>query len=127
MKHTVPLDKEALLFSTYLIGESPTTKQIALYTQSVPKAANGSTYTAAVHHSFLLPYLDAYDALFRPASELRQRLYLMFSILEASPEHTELFLPQQRSWWYVLRFVAYGIRGSYRLVIGVAIVKARGW
>ncbi len=37
--------------------------------------------------------LDAGLAVADPHSELRRRLYLMFAILESSPEYHELFLP----------------------------------
>ena len=127
MKRHTSLEKEAKLFGTYLTGYPPAASHITLYQQSAPKEPASGTYAAALHHPFLLPCLDAHDALFRPTSTLRQRLYLMFSILEASPEHTELFLPQQRSRWYTATVFGYAIRSVYRLGVGTVIVRVRGW
>jgi hypothetical protein len=80
----------------------------------------------ALKHPFLLPYLDAHDAFFRPNSELRQRLYLMFSILEASPDFADSFLPRKHSTWYIITIGAYGLRGIYRLIVGTVLVKVQG-
>jgi len=127
MKSRPSPSEEAMLFGKYLVGYPPASAHIALYQQVAPKTPATGTYAAALRYPLLLPCLDAYDAFFRPSSMLRQRLYLMFSILEASPEHTELFLPHKRSIWYVFAIAGYGIRGAYRLVIGTILVKARGW
>jgi hypothetical protein len=127
MKRLFSPEAEAAVFSKYLIGYEPTAAQVGLYKRSVLRLPDDATCAAALQHPLLLPYLDAYDAFFRSTSPLRQRLYLMFSILEASPEHTELFLPRQRSGWYVLAIAFYGARGVCRLVIGTVIVKTRGW
>ena len=127
MKSRLSLHDEAAIFSRYLVGYSPTTSHADLYTRVAPRPTDTGTYAAALRHPALLPYLDAYDAFFRPSSQLRQRLYLMFSILEASPDHTELFLPRQRSPWYVFALIGHGVRGAYRLSIGFLIVKASRW
>ncbi len=129
MKAPIPLHEEAALFSKYLIGHAPSQAHTTLYERGVSKlasSASSGTYFTVLRHPSLLPYLDAYDAFFRPASPLRQRLYLMFAILEASPDHTELFLPQKRSLWYLLMILAHGARGVYRLIVGTILVKVGG-
>jgi hypothetical protein len=120
---------EAKVLAHYLIHESATDAHIALYERAtLPHATtdNNRTFIVALQHPKLLPYLDAHDALFRPNSILRQRLYLMFSILEASPDFTPKFLPQKRSPLYIFAVAGYGIRGAYRVIVGLSLVKTRG-
>ncbi len=123
------LETEAAALSHYLVGDKPTKAIKILYREAV--AARHDTrrekaFDVAVRHPTLLPYLDAYDAWFRPSSQLRQRLHLMFSILEATPEFAADFLPSKRSAWYMLILGLLGIRGILRLAVGGLIVKVWG-
>lgn len=81
---------------------------------------------AALRRPRLLPFLDAHDALFRPKSQLRQRLYLMFSILEATPDVSQKFLPTKRPRAYIVIAGLLGMRGVLRLVVGGVIVRVWG-
>jgi hypothetical protein len=129
MTHTKASENEAKILAHYLVHEQATDAHIALYEHSVRPheiSSANKTLGVALRHPWLLPYLDAHDALFRPNSTLRQHLYLMFSILEASPDFVEKFLPKKRSPLYILPIVGYGIRGVYRAMIGTLLVRIRG-
>jgi hypothetical protein len=128
MANSITPEIEATILSRYLVKNRPSSTQLELYKKAALRIDTGDAKTllAALRHPMLLPCLDAHDALFRSSSQLRQRLYLMFSILEASPDFTELFLPRKRSVWYVLAVAGYGIRGVFRLITGTILVKVRG-
>jgi hypothetical protein len=125
------LKQEAQILTVYLLHRTPSKQHTQLYARAVSsqkfdESNQSKTLHAGLRHPRLLPYLDAYDALFRPNSVLRRRLYLMFAILEASPDFTELFLPHKRSKWYLLAVGMVGARGVCRLAIGLILVKAGG-
>jgi hypothetical protein len=129
MKPETPAAYELTVFSRYLIKRTPNADQGALYERAlayIGTTKTDRTFGTALRHPWLLPYLDAHDAFFRPSSELRQRLYLAFSILEASPDFAELFLPRTRSGWYIFGVIGHGIRSIFRLVVGTIVVKIRG-
>lgn len=129
MSTLLPPQEEAIIFTHYLIRNTPTQAHIALYTRALSsntRPSSEKSFIAALQHPTLLPYLDAHDALFRPTSELRKRLYLMFSILEASPDFTDMFLPKKAPFWYIFILAGYGIRSTWRIVIGTLLVKVGG-
>lgn len=123
--------QQAEIFTAYLLKSSPTQQHTELYekalaSQSLPQVSQRTTtLQAGLDNPQLLAYLDAHDAFFRPNSELRQRLYLIFSILEASPDFTDYFLPIKRSKWYIGVVPFIGLRAIWRLLVGFIIVKSR--
>lgn len=122
----ISTEEEARILTRYLINEVPSKVQVGLYSigsSSSVTAGRERAWDIVLNHPWLLPYFDAYDALFRPDSQLRKKLYIMFSILEASPDFVEKFLPQKRSLWYLLILAGVGIRSIYRLLMGVVFVK----
>lgn len=77
----------------------------------------------AFSHPVAIPFLDAGLVFIRPTSELRRRIYIMFSILEASPHHAELFLPGNHRFFEVVSVLASGIRAVFRALVGIIIIK----
>jgi hypothetical protein len=127
MAAIVAIEIQAQILAKYLLGCNPSEAQIQLYIHAVARGAGQKpdrTLSAGFTHPLLLPYLDAYDAFFRPNSQLRQQLYLMFSILECSPDFTDFFLPTKHSPWYILVLAGIGARGIFRLAIGTILIKA---
>ena len=119
--------QEAIILSQYLISKNPSSQQIDLYQTATIARPSDRAFERTFRHPRLLPYIDAYDALCRPHSELRSRLYLMFSILEASTKNTDLFLPRQRQPWFILTLPLIGLRAGWRLLVGALLVKAGGY
>ena len=62
-------------------------------------------------------------SFFKPDSELRRRIYVMFAVLESSPKYHRYFLPQKHSFLYVFVIFLLGIRAILRLVTGFVVVK----
>lgn len=118
---------EAILLAEYLLDTKPTDRQASLYGRAIKSRPDDLSFEKAKRHPRLLPYIDAYDAFFRPQSELRGRLYLMFSILEASTSNTDKFLPRQRSKWFMAAVPFIGLRAVWRLLAGTVIVKMGGF
>ena len=122
---------EAKIFSSYLIGCEPTKMAVRLYTKATSIKIEASPSDVrllqfAHKHPAWIGALDGGLALLRPHSEVRRRIYIMFAILEATPEYAHLFLPQERSKAYALRILAAGIRAGWRGLIGTLIVKIAG-
>jgi hypothetical protein len=70
-----------------------------------------------------LGLLDSGLALVRPHAELRRRLYLLFALLEATPEYADRFLPAARRPWYVIYIAWVGARAAVKGLLGSALVK----
>lgn len=123
------LNLQANIFGHYLVRE-PIAESIRL---SYVQAINSKLFKIDRRQQKFLDFVqkhprsiglvDAGLALYKPHSEVRRRLYLMLSILEASPEYHEKFLPQARKPFYVF-FIAYsGLRAIFKAMLGVALVR----
>ena len=122
-------EAEAVRFARYLVGAAPDARVKALYARAL--AAGGpptrprdeALLRFAVARRRGLGLLDAGLALTDPDAELRRRLYLMFAILEAGPEHHARFLPVERGPLYALVVALAGVRGALKAALGVALVR----
>jgi hypothetical protein len=120
---------EAERFSRYLAGAPASTAIAARYADAL--AAGGPPLRPrdelllrfALTRPRGLGLLDAGLALTDPDAELRRRLYLMFAILEASPEHHERFLPVDRGPLYPFAVAFAGVRGAVKAILGVVLVR----
>jgi hypothetical protein len=121
------LEKEARLFARYLIRSDASPQAIRLYQAAMrdsrPSSADRKLLDFMVSHPCSIGLIDA-GLVFRDAySEARRRLYVMFAILEASPEYYDYFLPKKRSPFYLF-FIGYaGVRAVIKAVLGLALVK----
>lgn len=119
---------EAKLFSKYLIGNHASQVLLERYAKTVrsnPVEVIGKDYKilqTKVHYPFLLGLLDAGCAVKYPQTELRRRLFICFAILEASPEYTSFFLPQNRKSLYFLRIVMSGLGAPLKGMTGVILL-----
>jgi hypothetical protein len=123
------LTAEAELFGRYLTKDTPSKKIVTLYEKAMNRTANKVSKSDEKALAFVgkcpwsIGFIDAGLAIVRPQSEVRRRLYVMFSILEATPEYATQFLPQDQPWWYVFVVVWAGIKAVVKALLGVALVK----
>jgi hypothetical protein len=122
------LEQQAALFSRYLIGQTPSATVVSRYVQAVQRgaaisAAERRLIAFACRHPWSIGCLDAGLVLVNPHVEFRRRLYVMFAILEATPEHSDYFLPRQRSPLYLLWLGVVGLRAVARAIIGLILLK----
>ena len=125
--HIAP--NEAQKLSQYLIGEKCSEQTEHHYIEAVHKLnatlteTQQKTWDRMLRSKFYLKLVDSGLALSNPQSSLRKRIFIMLTLLEASPEHIRYFLPQERNIWYLipLGFRA-GMSGVY-MVFGVIVVK----
>lgn len=123
------LRREASVFGRYLIRRSPDEPAVTLYVNAVKARARAMSERERKRlafirrHPWALGFVDAGLTLVDSESELRHRIYIMFSILESSPRYYDRFLPKRRGWWYSIAFGATIIIGVTRMIIGTILVK----
>ena len=124
-------DLQAEIFGTYLIPGAtitPQIKQLFAKTMQATEAPLSDTdaklLDAVLDHPGRLRYLDAGAALLYPDAEIRRRLYVMFATLEANTEYWDEFLPKKRSPLYLFTIAGAGIRGVWRAIAGLILIKA---
>jgi hypothetical protein len=122
------LHAEARRFARYLVDREPGAKIQARYARAVGAGAHGARDEALLALARRRPrtigLLDAGLALADPHAELRRRLYLMFAILESTPEHSECFLPVRRGPAYALVVALAGARAALKGACGVLLLRA---
>lgn len=120
---------QAGTFARYLIGHMPHAHAIILFTEamadvSAPISTHDKKLLAFIlKHPWAIGPIDGALALLRPQSEVRRRIYIMFSILEARPEYTEHFLPRRSTWWSWLFMMYTGVIAVLKTIIGIVLVK----
>jgi hypothetical protein len=126
-----PLQFEAGVIARRLIGRDPTDAERVRYAEAMTRRAVPlSARERRLWHQMLLrPRLfnavDGALALTRPTSGIRQRGYTMLAVLEASPEHTDLFLARARPRAFVaLSVVGAGAAGIARALLGLLVIAA---
>lgn len=120
---------QAEVFGRYLLKSSPKQDCVELFETAMranpgnADAADKKLLRLIQKYPALLAPIDAGLALVKPHSEVRRRIYVMFSILEASPYYHEYFLPKRHSPWFLAVVVLVGIRGMLRAIAGIFIIK----
>jgi hypothetical protein len=121
-----------MLFSQYLIGVKPTVAIRERYQHAVQHAIGAGQIQSvgedeelqfALRHPWAIGWLDAAAAFRGRDSQLRRRLYLLFAILEATPEYSPGFLSKRRGLWYLIVIGLVGIRAACRVVAGSILIK----
>ena len=123
-------DREAQVLSKYLVGRECSSVIAQRYQDAANKLnavlndSEQKSWDKMLSSPFYLKLIDSGLAITNPQSSLRKRIFIMLAILEASPDFTQSFLPQERSIFYLipLGFRA-GLSALY-LVFGILIVKA---
>ena len=120
---------EAQYFANYVTGEALNDQTVALYIRIMQgrKQNESETENRLIHfahtHPWSIGYLDAGLALTRPNAELRQRLSIMFSILETVPKYADQFLPTQHSKFYILIVMWSGCKAVFKALLGIVFVR----
>jgi hypothetical protein len=124
------LEKEARIFTHYLIGRNANAQAIQLYkdamNNSKPDEADRKLVDFMTAHPASIGFIDAGLVFHNASSEARRRLYVMFAILEANSEYYDLFLPKKRSPWYVFVIGYSGLRAVLKAGLGLLLVKVVG-
>lgn len=123
------IQKEAAVLCKYLVGEQSTPHIQRLYAAVVgrEKTALGKKdqriMRYVLRHPRQIVYIDSALALVRPSAALRQRLYAMFAITEATSEHARRYLPVTRPLIYVIVIGLTGLRAAWRAVVGLVLLR----
>jgi hypothetical protein len=121
------LEQEARLFTRYLIGRDANPQAIRLYetvmSTSKPDNKDKKLLDFMTSHPSSIGLIDAGLVFHNATSEARRRLYIMFAILEASPEYCDFFLPKKRSPFYILVIFYSGVRAIIKAGLGLLLVK----
>lgn len=126
-KEDIP--KQAKLFGVYLVGEQPselvsTRYEDALrYSNIAVKPQDKALLAFIMKHPWVLRFVDAGLALIRPYSEVRRRLYVMFAVLESTPEYADFFFSQKRRRLYIFTVIYSGVKATLKTVFGMLLVK----
>lgn len=124
--------EEAKIFGAYIVGAIPSqdiiTRYIHIATSSPPPLTtqDKAIISFIYRHPGLLGAIDAYAAFFRPESEIRRRLFIMFAVLEATPEYADKFLPKDRGFLSFLTIFGVSLRAFFRLVMGCVVMAFIG-
>ena len=128
---TGPLAEEARRLSRYLIDREPSPEIMIRYAAahrrllSEPPSPRDRAWLAfSQRHPWALGPLDAGAGLAAPGSLLRRKIYLMAAVLEASPDHREKFLPENRGpLGLALRLGGLGIAAVVKALAGLALTR----
>jgi hypothetical protein len=124
------LRHEAVIFSNYLIGVAPDDPATSLYIKALRyrpgdvSKIDKARLAFVRNNPWMVRFVDSGLALVDPSSEVRRRIYIMFSVLEASPHYHNKFLPARRKWWYIFVVGLIGVKGVLKTAIGAVVVKA---
>jgi hypothetical protein len=123
------LRREADIFGHYLVKRAPHEVAISLYINALEVRPHVMSEREHKHlafvrrHPWALGFIDAGLAMVDSTSEIRRRIYIMFSILESTPHHLDRFLPTRRKWWYSFAIGTTGVVGVCKAMIGSMLVK----
>ena len=126
-----PGDRIAIAIARALIGEAPTPEEIqrwhaALERRGLPllRSRDRALWDRMVRSPGLIGPIDAALALCDPHSPVRQRLFLMLAVLEASPAHVKRFIPGDEGPGALLSLVPRGALAVLRTAAGLAVLAA---
>ena len=124
-------DRVAIAIARHLIGEPPSPDEIARWRQAVEvrdarlsRERDRRLWAWIRRAAWLTGPIDAGLALTDPHSPVRERLYLMLAILEASPAHTRSFLPRETGRLALLALMPRMVAAAFRSALGVMLVGA---
>jgi hypothetical protein len=123
------LQRQAAIFGNYLCrgaySESIYKKYVHAVqpSTSVPSGQDKQLFKFAMRHPRLIGFLDAGLLFVEPQAEFRRRLFIMFAILETTPEYSRHFLPRRRSLFYIPVIIMFGVRSVLRAIFGMILVR----
>ena len=123
------LEPEAELFGGYLLKRPPNENVKKFYIKAVSntfieiKGSDKKVLDFLYRNRWSIGFIDSGLALLYPHSEIRKRIYIMFALLESSPEYVDLFLPKKRNFLYLFVLFFVGIRSILKSLIGILLLK----
>ena len=120
------LATESIVIAQYLIGQTPSPalqdRYAAACRARLREDADVELQFARRHPRFW-PFLDAATGILRPHSTVRQRVFLMTALLEATPEYAGFFLkPPEKPLRLMARVAWQGTRGVARIAVGIPLL-----
>jgi len=115
---------EALAFGRYLLRREPDALSVSLYEEAMQKrppeisARDEKLIRFAVKKRWAIGLLDSALAFARPQPALRKKLLVMSAILETRPAYSDLFLPKERSFFYLFYIGLVGCRAVCKAIAG---------
>lgn len=122
-------EQEADFFGKYIIKKSPNEYVKQQYVKALQNSASQIQISDKKIAEFLyrnqwsLGCIDSGLALLTPHSEIRKRIYIIFALLESSPEYVDYFLPKKRNLFYLFILFFVGVRAIVKSLIGVLLIK----
>lgn len=123
------LQLEARVLARRLIGREPTPAERARYADAVARRAvplsdrESRLWRRMLARPRLFNAVDGALALVEPRGGIRQRAQIMLAVLEASPEHVDLFLARARPRpLVVLSVLATGAVAALRAPLGLLVI-----
>jgi hypothetical protein len=120
--------REAAVFSRYITGKGAGEQCLQLYVTAQQKLAIPITpreqkkLNFILRFPFFMGWIDGALAMVNPEHPIRKKLYVMFSILESSPDFHTSFLPQQRSGGYMITILWTGTRAIFNTLFGFILL-----
>jgi nucleoside-diphosphate-sugar epimerase len=126
------LTQESAMIARYLLGVEPPRELHDRYATAARKVLGDQTDPELIfvrRHPRTLPLVDAAAAWLRPQSAVRQRVFLMTAILEATPLYADFFLRPQPSGVRLVAELAWqSFRAGVKITCGIPVflVARRG-
>jgi hypothetical protein len=122
------LEKEAIIFTSYLTGTRPSSDIIERYVHACEKLnlsfeGKDEKYTQVVlRRPFLLPFVDAALAPQPKKTYLRKKIWVMLAILETTTAYYPVFTSKNYSFagWILIFYK--GVRSVIKFLIGTIIL-----
>jgi hypothetical protein len=123
------LEREASLYSRYLIGVEPGRETVERYVRANRKLGmdvapdpDAGIMGFCVAHPWSIPFLDAAAALLWRDALVRKKIYTMAAVLEASTQYTAYFLPSGLAPGFLfLRLFVNGATACLKMAIGIPL------
>lgn len=124
----INLTHEAELLTKYLTGRPATAQVVDLYAKamhnlSLPLNATESKYwDFMMRNEWSIGCIDGAMALRNPKGNIRQKIFILFAILESTTDYSDLFLPVQQDSISIFNIFISGARGVIRTIIGLILL-----
>jgi len=124
----------AQVVAEYLIGERASEEEVARWCKAVQVVAlplkegrDKGLWRFAMRGPFMLGAVDAGLAISDRDSTIRQRIYLMLAVLEASPSHADHFLDKPWGLKGYFSILMHGGIAVVRALVGFTLIRSWGW
>lgn len=103
MINKTDIKKECDVLVSYLINQTATDNIVNEYRYAINSLvivfspSEQKAWNQCTRRRWMLPYVDAYFAIYKPSHPFRKKLLLMLAILETQPEYVKFFIPTTSS------------------------------